>query len=255
MTAAPHDSSPAEGPPPAAADGPFTPPPRPRAVLVFMSAPILFALILMVAAGGVAILGRLGGEAKGERLRFTLSGACVEAAEPLVRGRIEEIGLADVRLERQAGALVVEATMPGLPDDKTAIPAILARPGKLELRLRGELIGGSSGLEDVAIRLDESGMPYDWVKWKPAEAAVIREAITNNPDGEVIFTLDGEELARRPNGAAMDNDDLRIVTGEGESRERMRKAADRAILLHHGPLPCALEVGAVEIVAPAPSGG
>ena len=234
-----------ETPPAAPPETPgMGPGPRPRAVLLFMSAPMVFAFFLMGAAVLVAILGRAGTDAKGERLTLRFTGECLAAAAPIVKERVAEIGLGDPAYAEQAGALELTATLPGLPDDRTAMPALLGRPGALAIVSQGQTLAANADLREIELRLDESGMPYTWIRLGPEAIEKLRAAIAADPQGSLRIELDGELAAERPNTALITDDTLRIVTGEGLTADRMRVAADRAILLRHGPLPCALS-GAV----------
>lgn len=218
--------------------------PRPKAVLLFMTAPMVFALFLMLAAGTVALLGRMGTDATGARLTLRFSGACVAAARPFIQGRAEEIGLGEPQYAEDDGGLRLTATMPGLPDDATAMPALLARPGRFTVQHNGAVLAENADLRMVEIRLDESGMPYTWVQLGPDAVERLRAAIAADPQGKLIVYLDDEVVSERPNTAQMTDESLRVVTGEGMTADRMRVAADRAIVLHNGPIPCALSATA-----------
>jgi len=218
--------------------------PRPKAVLLFMTAPMVFALFLMLAAGTVALLGRMGTDATGARLTLRFSGACVAAARPFIQGRAEEIGLGEPQYAEDDGGLRLTATLPGLPDDATAMPALLARPGRFPAQHNGAVLAENADLRMVEIRLDESGMPYTWVQLGPDAVERLRAAIAADPQGKLIVYLDDEVVSERPNTAQMTDESLRVVTGEGMTADRMRVAADRAIVLHNGPIPCALSATA-----------
>jgi hypothetical protein len=227
-------------------DTPQTPiQPRPKAVILFMTAPMVFALLLMVAAGTVALLGRMGTDATGARLTLRFSGACVAAARPFIQGRAAEIGLGEPQYAEGDDGLRLTATMPGLPDDATAMPALLARPGRFTVNHNSAVLAENADLRMVEIRLDESGMPYTWVQLGPEAVERLRAAIAADPQGKLVLRLDDEVVSERPNTAQMTDDSLRVVTGEGMTADRMRVAADRAIVLHNGPIPCALETATV----------
>jgi hypothetical protein len=135
--------------------------------------------------------------------------------------------------------------MPGLPDDATAMPALLTRPGRFTVNHNSAVLAENADLRMVEIRLDESGMPYTWVQLGPEAVERLRAAIAADPQGKLVLRLDDEVVSERPNTAQMTDDSLRVVTGEGMTADRMRVAADRAIVLHNGPIPCALETATV----------
>ena len=229
-------------------------PPRSAALSRFMAAPLILATLLMIATATLAALAWLGGTADGDRVTLRLEGTCAAEALPLVQARAEAVGLGTPELAVEPGALLVTATLPGLPDDATSIPRLLSRRGWLEIR-QGETIVLDRGVvKDASIRLDETGAAYTWIDIDEASVAGFQAVLDADPEGDLTFYLDDEVAAVRPNSRSIKDGGLRIVApGEVLPAARMKIAADTSIALAHGPLPCSLSAGTVEPVAGAGS--
>lgn len=213
---------------------------RPPSAILFSSAPILFAFLLLAAAGTLFLLARMGGTAEGERLSLVWTAPCAAEALPLVQARAEAIGLGAPELEAEGGALRLVATMPGHDDDRTAMPAVLGGRGQLAVLHGGETVLTEADVVAAQLRLDESGMPYTHLDLAEGPGDALAERTAADPEGELVITMDGAELVRRPNIDPVKGRKLRIVAEDGVTRDRMRQAVDRALLLQHGPLPCDL---------------
>ncbi|MFM2248590.1 MAG: hypothetical protein RL071_4665 [Pseudomonadota bacterium] len=238
------------GPPAPPAGPPPGLPPRSEAFRRFMVAPIVVASALALATGLLVLLAWRGGTAAGPRLTVRFTTACPAAAKPVLAARADAIGLGDPVLQVEPDGLALTATMPGLADDAVAVPALLARPGKFTGIAGGEVIVDSSHLTGAQIRLDESGMPYTWVGLSPAGAAAVRALATADPEGGLAMAIDEDRPTPRPNDIELEDEGLRIITEAGITEQRMRTAADRAILLGTAPLPCP-----VVVAGTSPAGG
>ena len=80
-------------------------------------------------------------------------------------------------------------------------------------------------------------------------AARVTEALRAGKAVDV--SLDGVRVVHQE-GGDLEGDKLTLTPDDGEPRARMRQAADWAILLSAGAIPCELRV---ESVAPAPGAG
>lgn len=215
-------------------------PPRTAAYQRFMALPLGFALFLLLATGLLFLLALRGGTPEGDRVQLSWAG-CVEAG-PVVLARAEAVGLGAPVLRSEGDRIVLEATLPGLPDDDEAIPTLLARPGTLALRDGS----GGTALTEAAVllaqvRLDEAGLPYTWVEVEESAYASLDERIKADPEGSLQVLVDGNFLVERPNSREVSDGGVRLVEGvEMDSKRRMRRAVDRSIALTHGPLPCSL---------------
>ncbi len=209
-----------------------------RVALAWRVVPVVFALFLVANAFALVVLGSLGGRASGERASFRWQSSCAEQAMPIMQTRGESLGLGEPEWAAQGDTITLTATLPGLDDDATAVPALLAAPGELELRLEGRLLATRDDLVSARLELDESGMPLTTLTFSPEAGERLSAEVDAAPQGEIVFLLDGVEIARRPNSVKVREHQLRILPGEGETRVRFRRATDRAIVLDHGRLPC-----------------
>lgn len=218
-------------------------PPRMRAL---MAIPLVFAAVALV--GALIVFRHLSVDrpASGARVVLTFAGACVPEARDVIYQRVDLIGLGQPDLATQDGALVLTATLPGLPDDDTAIPALLTRRGALRITAKDEALATELDVASATVNLDTSGAPYASVKLIPSAAARITEALRA---GEALdVTLDGALIVHQE-GGDLEGDQLSLSPTEGDPRARMRQAADWAILLSSGALPCDLTV--TSVAAPA----
>ena len=79
--------------------------------------------------------------------------------------------------------------MPGLPDDRTAIPTLLARPGALELRTNGETVATRADLVQARLRLDESGLPITDLVFAKTTIERLSAAFAADPEGTTTIAL------------------------------------------------------------------
>ncbi|MCK6507258.1 hypothetical protein L6R53_28445 [Myxococcota bacterium] len=222
------------------------PVPDGRVAVAWRVVPIAFALLLGGNVLALVILGRLGGQAEGERLRMVWQAPCAAQAEPVMRERGTSLGLGDPRWSVEDEQITLVATMPGLEDDRSAVPALLARPGLLEVRLGDQVLATHRDLASARLELDDAGMPVTQLTLQPEVGQRVADAVEAAQDSELVFILDGEELARRPNTIRVVDHQLKVIAGEGTTRVRMRRATDRAILLDHGALDCAPALRSVD---------
>ncbi len=216
-----------------------------RLALAFRALPVVFALFLAVNVLALFLLGRMGGTASGQRLQVEFQASCAEQAAPLIQARADAMGLGDPEWTVSGDRIRMVATMPGLPDEDTAVPALLAQPGHLEVRSGDHVLATDDDVSDAGVQLDEAGMPYTDLTFLPDALGRLKEAVDGNPDGTLDFYLDGQLLAQRPNTIHVTDESLKVIAGVGTTRERMRRAADRAFVLDHGPHPCPVTVASV----------
>ena len=211
-------------------------PPSSPAVMVFRAAPVILAVLFAGSIATLAFLSWRGGTASGDRVAMTFVGACpVDTWQPFVAARARDIGLGDPDVRSDGAVVTVTATLPGLHDDRTAIPALLAREGKLEMRLAERVLATRADLVSAAPSVDEAGQPYALLTFTTEAAARIAEA----GDGHDMTTLvDGEPRAAWMSTDTLKTQSVRLLEGGADNHERMRRAADDAIVLSRGPLPC-----------------
>ena len=229
--------------------------PRSEAFQRFMAAPLIVASVLMLATASLAFLAWRGGTAEGERLQVELTGSCGAEAAPILAARMDEMGLGSPTATVSDTGVTLIATMPGSQDDEAAhVPQMLARTGHLLAGTAEAPLFTHEGVEEAQIRLDESGLPYTWLTLSPVALKALEAAAAGDPDGELPLSVDGIVAPSRPHDKPINEGGIRLLPGDGVTRARMRVAADHAIVLTHGPLPCPLSVGAVRVVA-ADEGG
>jgi len=212
-------------------------PPRPKAASIFMAVPIVFLGALGLAFGILWILTHYGDPtAEGEPVRIAFSGACLDAATPLLVERAKQVGMP---VEMVGDTMLT--TLPDMPDARTSIPAMLTTPGTFSLTGNG-LDLGNDDIEDVAIELNNAGMPETLLKMN----ADARAAIKALDDAvELTPSIDGEDLTVFKASIIKEEGIVSLHAGEGMTADRMKRAADRAIVLAHGPLPCPISVRGV----------
>ena len=220
-----------------------------------MAAPLIVATALMLATVTLALLAWKGGTAEGARLRIELTGTCGEQAIPILVARMQEMGLGEAQATSSATGVTLVATMPGSAENEADhIPAMLARQGLLTAGPPAQPTFTGEGVEEAQIRLDESGLPYTWLTLSAPALESLKAAAAADPEGVLTLRLDAIDAPPRPHSKPINDGGIRLLPGEGITRERMQVAADHAIVLTHGPLPCPLTVGSVTEVA-TPSGG
>ena len=230
--------------------------PRTGAFQRFMAAPIIVASLLMLATGVLAVLAWMGGTADGERLRIDLTGTCAEASTPLFHARLAEMGLGNPEVTATPSGVRIEATMPGTANDEAIhVPNLLARRGLLLAGPSDAPVFTRDDIESADIRLDESGLPYTWLDLNPKAIEALEANAQTSPEGELTLRADHIDAPPRPNSKPIVADGIRLLPGDGVTRDLMRSAADHAIVLNHGPLPCEWRVGSVTAVDPAEGDG
>jgi hypothetical protein len=212
-------------------------------VLLFRAAPVLLAVAFVVSVGSLVLLSWRGGKASGERVAMVFEAACpIEGWQELVARRARDIGLGAPEIASDGATVTLTATLPGLPDDRAAIPKLLARRGLLEMRLDQKPLASRSDLVSAAPSVDEAGQPYALLTFTADGAARIAET----GDGHDMTTLvDGEPRATWQSTDTLRDHQVRLLEGGADNRARMRRAADDALVLTHGPLPCDVRVASV----------
>jgi hypothetical protein len=217
---------------------PLHPGKRPEGVSMLMLLPALLGIGLLVAVGGLALQMSRDGSAAGDRVAMRFQTTCAAEVGPVLMKRAHDIGLGDPTLSVEADAIVLTAALPGLGDDRVAVPALLTRPGTLLISAKDGPVLTEVDLADASFDLDEGGTPITRLKLLPQGRLRIEAIMQADPGGALSIVVDGEALADRPNSIDLEDGQLRLPSGVGDNRLRARLAADRAISLSSGPLPC-----------------
>jgi len=231
--------------------------PRSEAFQRFMAAPLIVASVLMLATASLALLAWIGSTADGQRVEMVFRGDCAQSAPPVLQARAEEIGLGSPEIAvAGASELRMVATLPGQTDDESNhVPALLARPGTVLAGPSAAPVFTRDNIDSAQVRLDESGMPYTWIDLDKAALDAIATATESDPEGEMPIRIDDRDAPVRPFNKPVSDGGIRLLPGDGNTRARMRVAADDAIVLTHGPLDCSLTVVRVTPVATGENGG
>ena len=199
-----------------------------------MAVPVVFLGCLGLAFATLWGVTRFGNPTStGESVTIEFSAACLDEAMPMIAERAKQVGMP---VELKGG--VMHTTLPELPNAKATIPQLLTTPG--QFALKGENFhAGNDDIEEVAIDLDRAGMPQTLIKFNSGTRAAIKELDDTVP---LLPTLDAVEMPSVTAVKVKEDGVLSIHSGEGKTADRMQRAADRAIVLAHGPLPCSVQV-------------
>jgi hypothetical protein len=214
-------------------------PPRPKAASIFMAAPIVFLGALGLAAALLWGVTRFGSStADGTAITIEFSGACIDEAAPMLLARAEQIGM-----PATISGSTMTATLPNMEDAQAEVPALLIRSGTFTMLDESDkAVFTNTHVDDVAIDLDNAGMPNTLVK---LNANARLDLISMDDSTSLTPIVDG---VRYEPLMAKDLKEEAVVTlhsGEGRTSLRMKHAADLAIILAHGPLPCSIQLSGV----------
>ena len=135
------------------------------------------------------------------------------------------------------------ATLPNMEDAQAEVPLLLIRSGTFTILDESDkAVFTNTHVDDVAIDLDNSGMPNTLVR---LDANARLDLISMDDSTSLTPVVDG---VRYGSLMAKDLKEEAVVTlhsGEGRTSLRMKHAADLAIILAHGPLPCSIQLSGV----------
>jgi hypothetical protein len=207
-------------------------------------APFALGSILALSASSLFIMGWLGGTASGDRVVIKVQSACsVEWAERL-EARGLSIGLGDPQILVEHDTVSYSVTLPGKPDDHTAMPALLTKTGKLEVFKAnehgtgplGEALATTEDIIMVVFSLDARGHPYVDVDVQPHAAARFQ----GDPQ-KLLYFLDGQLVDHWPGLMPFEGNTIRLQPRGASKRDNMREAVDWNIVLRDGPAPCEVQ--------------
>lgn len=218
--------------------------PKARAL---MAVPLSLSILALIGALYLAFRLQHGPAPAGERVRISLATTCAAAAHAVIAHRAEAIGLGDLQITEEPGGLSVVATLPGLSDDRVAIPALLTKTGHFELHAGGRTVATESDVAGTALNMDAGGSPYAEITLNGLAFAELSEAAAKG--GTIEATLDGATLLSEDAGQLRDAR-IRIFPSPEDPAARMRAAVDLTVLLASGAMPCQVRV---DQVASAPA--
>lgn len=182
-----------------------------------LAIPFLFLVVLIGAVIALVVAIWRGGAAQGEVATLVLAPAC-PAGRQAVRDRIDAYGLPVMGEDGDR----VTVQLPGQPDDRVHMPAVLGAPGRLVLTAAGAAL--PARVRDAGFQISIHGEPVTLVT---VDVAL--------PEG-VTATLDGAPVEV----ASATGEELQLAAQAASSTEAVRLATDRAVQVRL-PLPC--EVG------------
>jgi hypothetical protein len=229
---------------------------RGRIGMLVLILPIL-SIVTTGAAYAIAMwYGVAGRPAQGPLVRIDLDG-CAEA-EPLVRARVEQMGLPEVVFAPRPGGFSVTARLPDDPRTHASIPTTLAATGTFEVR---PIVGDDDGAEVIVSRADVEftstymaflDAPKVLVQLKREPARALQQHMGAHPNDRLGYWVDGRRVTVRNNLPPESRGQITLDLGAATDIDRMDFAAAAGIVLEHGPLPCALTVASVtRLDAPA----
>lgn len=211
---------------------------KPRRGALLLLIPVS-AVLLVIGLWIVALaFGVYGRPADGDRVVFTWS-ACPEA-QAVVAHRATGMGLGNPVFTSTASGFSLEARLPADPDVAARIPITLATPATLSAHVEGtpsRVLLTNADIEGAAIRQDITLSPWTVLTLTPKGLEALRSYVREQRDGKVVYTLDGQPIGTVSNlkGAALE---VELTPSAPTEKERLHAAAERAILLDSGPLPC-----------------
>ncbi len=214
----------------------------PRAGCWFLLLPILAAAAIVGGYGAVLLLGSQGRSADGALVRIAFEG-CAEA-RPAVLERIAAMGLPQRGVEDAPGGFAATVQLPSDLAAAAEIPATLAATATFAIRLGeapdGELLVASDGVASATLRLDFTVDAKAAIQLTPDAQQALEAAAAAHPGEVVTAWLDDTPMTRRKlsTTSAWDRLDLEPRTGDREAS--IRRAAEWALLVDQGPLPCPL---------------
>lgn len=223
---------------------------RPLLGVFFLSAPIVG--ITLVFFGYLAVIwnGMEGKAAAGEVRRITFA-TCPEA-EPILRARVDDMGLGEPRWETVDGGLAVVARMPEDARVAAAIPGTLATTGAFEVRDDdGGVILSNTDLVSATPFIGLRPDPRTLLELTEPAGKRLRKHMEAHPAGSVHYVLDGEVIQHRKNLPAETTGHVELEVFEASELQRLEVVAHRAIVLDDGPLPCPTSVVSSEPAGPS----
>lgn len=225
------------------------PTPAPSKLRAYMAAPLALSALALLGALWVMFKLQNGRPPAGERVTMSLVTSCAAQSGPVILRRAETVGLGDPVSTPTAEGLSLTVTLPGLPDDRTAIPALLLAPGHLEIHAAGRTVATEEDVTGTALNMDAGGSPYAELSLNGLAMAELREATKDESGFEVL--MDGVSILKEEKGSVRD-EKLRLTPERAPPGMQMRTVVDWTILLGSGALPCPVTLGAL---ATAPAEG
>jgi hypothetical protein len=196
--------------------------------------------ILAISAIALTLAGWFGGEATGQRVVLSFQTECAPEWGELVSARGESVGLGEPVLEVLDGEVKYTATLPGVEDEMTSMPALLTATGRLEIFASedgetplGEPLITEADLVEAHMNLDARGHPFTDVEFHTGATGPIHEH-----RGPMLYYVDGVFVDKWLGLVPFSGDTVRLQPRSESKANNMRRSADIAIVLQHGAAPC-----------------
>lgn len=198
--------------------------------------PIVLAAVLVGGYGALLWSGAVGRPADGARVTLAFDG-CPQAKDA-VQARVLAMGLGEPVVAPRVDGFDVTATLPSDPAVAAVIPAVLARPGRLEVVADdGSIVVDAARIESATLRLDLTGEPAVAVQLDPTGVAALASHTEGRPEGHVDVRVDGVSFGTRENTPPERRGHLTLRISEPTRQAQVAAAADLGVVLG-APLPC-----------------
>lgn len=224
--------------------------------ILLMVVPILSVLAVGVGYGILMFYGLAGRPAEGATTRIDFR-ACPDA-QPLVAARAEQMGLGGLVVEARADGFSLSAQLPESGEVAAAIPATLAKPG--EFRVFAEAEGGDPGgwdrqplitrsdLEFATVVMGFMDSPYTHLKLTREASERLVTHQKEHMHDYLSMWVDGRRIKNQKNLPLAKLGELDLEISGVSDRARVEFAAETALIIEHGPLPCAVTVAGTTVV-------
>ncbi|MCB9765037.1 MAG: hypothetical protein H6739_35010 [Alphaproteobacteria bacterium] len=210
--------------------------------VLFVTSPLMLAMVLGVSVAVLIALSWIGGTAEGARAEITFESDCPAQWAERVQARAGAIGLGDPSLAQRGAQVSLTATLPGLEDDQTAIPALLTAPGvfavyaaeTVDSAPEGTPLATNDDIEDVFFQLDATGHPYTQVDLSPVAGQRVEAAAPP----ALLYVLDGQVVDTFHSELGFKGSKLELHPKLLSTKEEVRRATDWMLMLKFGPAPC-----------------
>ena len=218
---------------------------RPRSLwwIAILAMPILGVPAVILAYAWTWWVGMDGRPAEGNRVSLSYEGC--EQAWPLLRSRLDDMGLDTHAFSVDGPNLVVATTLPSDARVADRIPFTLAMPGALEVRDGAEVIARNDDLTDASVRLDLRMIPTTLLRLNAVASDRVAEGLKRRPDGVFTFVIDGQSVGEQRKAGGLAVGELEIAPFEKDEQKRMERTAEWAVAVDNGPLPCAVSLHAL----------
>lgn len=228
-----------------------------RVRFLLVGLPLAMTALLLGSVGALWFSADRLRPAQGEPATVSWTSACADEWVPVARERAQLVGLGDLTVTAEGDRVLVHGVMPGLPDDATAIPALLSAPGELAVYAaesvndtpEGRSLVGTLDVTSAFFTIGFSGHPLVELQVQPNALDRMHQRETTS----LVYTVDGfpgggfyEEEGSGPNKIEIQPQGL--MTKE----EEVRMATDWLIWMTSGPAPCAADALTYEPDLPRP---